>query len=368
MSFTDLSINWTVGINWLANGITNMCSDVCGNIFASTIFKENEVPISFPIIYLEYISEGTYWNGSILWYTPNNQPINGICVDNYGYIYCTTGNANNYTDSAVFKINIKTQSTENYVSYLASYNSGNSVQSALIHPIGIAYYENYLYLAMNFKSFIGIINATTLNVDLQYQDFNFIGNVQGCTGLSIQTNFSNQNTIPGSGGDGQGSGGLGNLQTYYMAVLFISCVYEDNCVYGYWLTQGFNYNGSWASTLVYSSPGLGYQTWTYQNPNNVSVSTWSQGTGGNAITTAGGDYFYINNTNAPNPPFGGDYIYQIQTGYQGTQELTYQPYTSTNISGVTSTYPIIINALAYNPILKEVIFAGNNSNIYSLSG
>ena len=355
MGFTELSINWLDGTNLIGeNGVQNMCTDICGNIFCTT---------NDQIIYLEYNnSSSPSWNGSLLWTTPINNDINGICVDNLGYIYCTTGSDTYIKGSGVFRISISEPTKYTYVAYNAG---GNLVEQAMIWPRGIAYYENHLYIAMHEMSFIGIINAITLSSDMLYPNFNFIEKVYGCTGLSIQTNFSNQNTIPGKGGDGQGSGGAGNLQTYYMAVLFISCQVAliDICVYGYWLTQGFNYNGSWATNLVYASPGLGYETWAYQNPNNVSGSTWSQGRGGYAITTAGGQYFYINNYN-------NNFIYTMETGYQG-QVITTGP-----IGSPIEVYPTSTTALAYNPVVYGVIFAsleptaqgGIPTGIYSLSG
>jgi len=354
MGFTELSITWEGGTNLIGEyGVQNMCTDTYGNIFCTT---------NDEIIYLEYNGNASSpsWTGSLLWNTPKNISINGICVDNLGYVYCTIGSSGTFiNDSAIFRINIKTLEYTSVVFDVV----GTYVERNMRWPIGIVYYENHLYIAMHAAGFIGVLNAITLNTDMLYPNFNFIGGIANCWGLSIQTNFSNQNTITGEG--------YQNQQNYFMAVLFISCPGEDYSVQAYWLTQGFNFEGklSYCQNNVYAITGSQYMVWSYQNPSTVPGSTWTKGSGGSAITTSGGLYFYITNFDSTSSSGSNNFVYTMENGYNG-DSFQRQPYAYTEV------YPTSTTALAYNPVIYGVIFAsleptantGVPTGIYSLFG
>ena len=255
MTYKDFLIKWEnaknpSGIDYFAqNGVSNICSDNVDNLFASTIYNNLGC-----IIFLEYNNDfllggsNEWWEGSFLWSTSNGQPINGICVDNLGFVYCSTGNNNDWNNSAIFKVNIL---SKEYISVFYN-SSGTLVQQQLKYPIGLAYLNNNLYIAINENNFIGILNASTLATE---SDFIFYDNIPGCHGLSV-FNKDNNNYI-----------------------LLVTCpgVNYINNIYGIEFSQlNANEPISYSDVLTITNPDVGKAICNFESGNNFYTNNLTE--------------------------------------------------------------------------------------------
>jgi len=389
MSYTDVSINWqnsqnSEGIDYfsLYGGITNICTDDYGNMYA-TCYSVSYLTACL-IIKLEiqtYLDKTKYWNAYKISDTlttgyGNNQSINGICVDNLGYLYYSVGNSKNLYLGGIYKISLTSYNL------IASYGYDSSLINGVLNtPAGLVYYQNCIFIAMNCGSGNGFIGILTTNLELYNKPYlnAFVGSNQTSTvvapwGIAINTNYYN---YPSTN------------YVYYDAsyadigMLYVTCPGQSITIVQIWLTTNeTNYTGC-ASDHIPGSP------YYY---NGESANIWNFNVGKSITSPYGSGVFYTNGyDNKPvdtRYPSCANYILEWSVGMPTvrcsypSQDLlecnvgpSFAPYSAkpTRINYIGDIYS---STLTYNPYVPypSLVFGNNNlldsissvSKLYSL--